>query len=100
MLGGSASQGGPMGMLKSLGGQESGRIDHRIIFRLLAFVKPYRFQLFLAGLLMLLAAAATLLIPYLLKVIIDKYLVSKDRGPFLITSAILLGVMLINYGAA
>ena len=47
---------------------------------LLPFLKPYRWQLLLAGVLLVLAAGATLVFPIALKSLIDQGLVASDPG--------------------
>lgn len=77
MIGGG---GGPQGMLRSMGGREDGAIQGQVLLRLLSFVRPYRKQLVLALLFMVVATAAGLLVPYLTRVIIDDYIVERNLG--------------------
>jgi ATP-binding cassette subfamily B multidrug efflux pump len=58
-----------------------GRVyDHRLIRRLLGYVRPYTFHFVLAAVLMLLWSAAQLAGPYLIKVAIDRYILLHDRA--------------------
>lgn len=78
---------GPGGVLRSLGEHEStGRISGRVIWRLLAFVKPYWRQMLLGTLFMLIASGANLLAPYLTKVAIDSNIANKDERGLIVTS--------------
>lgn len=85
MMGGA----GPRGMLRSMGTAESGKISGRTLARLLVFVRPYWKRLSVAGALMLVASAATLFVPYLTKVIID-----RDIGGGNVTGLIHDGILL------
>ncbi|HEX2276783.1 MAG TPA: ABC transporter ATP-binding protein [Candidatus Tectomicrobia bacterium] len=58
-----------------------GRVyDHRLIRRLLGYVRPYTFHFVLAAALMILWSAAQLAGPYLIKVAIDRYILLHDRA--------------------
>jgi len=52
----------------------------RSLSGLLPFMRPYRGRITLAGLFLVLAAAATLAFPVALKVLIDQGLVATDSG--------------------
>ena len=57
-----------------------GRIyDFRLIRRLLGYVRPYTMHFVLAAALMILWSAAQLAGPYMIKVAIDRYILSDDR---------------------
>lgn len=78
---------GPAGLLRSMGEHEStGRISGRVIWRLLAFVKPYWRQMVLGAMCMLIAAGANLLAPYLTKVAIDNNIAHRDERGLLLTA--------------
>ncbi|MBN2012242.1 ABC transporter ATP-binding protein [candidate division KSB1 bacterium] len=52
--------------------------DSRLMKRLLTYMKPYRWQVVLAVLLMLVATALDLLMPYLTKIALDNYIIPHD----------------------
>jgi ABC-type multidrug transport system fused ATPase/permease subunit len=94
---------GPGGTLRSFGEQIGGSaFDLRIILRLLAYVGPYWRRMTIALVLMLVATALTLLMPYLMKVAIDGPIAQGDlagltRIAFL-TGAALTGLYLASAG--
>ncbi len=71
---------GPRGALESHGeGDGTGRVfDNRIVRRLLGYLRPYARQMAGAFVMMVIATALTLLIPYLTKIIIDQYITQGD----------------------
>ena len=79
-IGGSAGMGGPRGMLQSLGRYEDeGRaFDRRIVFRLLAFVKPHWRKMVLAFVMMVISTGLSLATPYLVKIAIDQHITQGD----------------------
>jgi len=97
-LSSSAMAQGPAGILRSMGEHESaGRISGRVIWRLLAFVKPYWRQMVLGALCMLIAAGANLLAPYLTKVAIDSNIANRDERGLLLTCLWLTLTLSANY---
>ncbi|MFD2612274.1 ABC transporter transmembrane domain-containing protein [Paenibacillus gansuensis] len=60
------------------------RNNGKVIFRMLSYAKPYKKQMCLAGLLLILTAILELIPPYLTKVIIDDILQPKDMGSALL----------------
>ncbi len=52
--------------------------DSRLIRRLVKYLKPYRYHIFLAIILLIMASLAQLAGPYLTKIAIDKYIANKD----------------------
>ena len=84
-IGGSGGYGGPRSMLRSFGSHEDeGRaFDRRIVFRLLAFVKPHWRKMVFAFVMMLVSTALGLATPYLIKVAIDQYIVQGDQTELL-----------------
>ncbi|HUX22867.1 MAG TPA: ABC transporter ATP-binding protein, partial [Spirochaetia bacterium] len=96
MIGG-AAHGGPAGMISSLGGGETGKISGRTLIRLLAFVRPYRKMLAGAGLLMLVASGASLLVPYLTKVVIDSDISTRNLHGLLQNGALLGAAMVVGF---
>jgi len=94
-IGGPTHAGGPGSILRSLGGKdERGQIRGRVLLRLLQFVRPYWWQMGLAVLLMLVATAGNLLIPYLIKVAIDERIAASDM-PGLLVTCLQLAVLLL-----
>ncbi len=74
---------GPRGALDqfSTGEDRGGQVyDQRVIVRLLAYLRPYSWQMSLAFLAMLAVSALTLLTPYLLKVAVDQYISQGDQS--------------------
>jgi ABC-type multidrug transport system fused ATPase/permease subunit len=64
--------GGPRGMLESMGAdRETKAFSTRTLWRLLAFLAPYRLRMCLAAVGVLLSSAAALAAPYLIKMAID-----------------------------
>lgn len=74
---------GPRGALDqfSTGENRGGQVfNQRVVIRLLAYLRPYRRQMVLAFLSMLVVSALTLLTPYLLKVAVDQYITLGDQA--------------------
>jgi ATP-binding cassette subfamily B multidrug efflux pump len=68
--------------------------DHRLMRRLLGYVRPYTLHFILAAVLMIFWSAAQLTGPYLLKVAIDRYILLHDRvGLGLLTLLYLLALL-------
>jgi ABC-type multidrug transport system fused ATPase/permease subunit len=91
---------GPRGALELGSGEvrEDGAIfNPHVVRRLLAYLRPYTRQMVLAVLLMLAATGFTLLIPYLMKVAIDGYIIEADFPGLLRVSAGLAGAYLGLY---
>jgi len=85
-------RGGPRSLLRAYAqeGQSEG-LNWRVIPRLFSFVRPYWLDLVLALALMLVASAAQLVGPYLIKTAIDTYIGRGDfHGLSLISLALLL----------
>ena len=74
---------GPRGALDSFSGGEEDRrgavFNKRVVTRMLAYLRPYRRQMTLAVLTMLVITALTLLTPYLLKLAIDQAITHGNR---------------------
>lgn len=60
--------------------------------RLFAYLKPYKWQVLVVTILMLLVMAVSLLNPYLLKIAIDKYIKNKN-----INGLLIIGVLMILF---
>jgi len=84
-------RGGPHGMLRGYHSDYEARgLNWRVLFRLTAFVKPYLRNLIWALVMMVVASAAQLAGPYLVKSAIDDYIGRKNLGGL---SAVSLGLM-------
>ena len=78
-IGSSGSNMGPRGAIRDFGKQKEGKaFDLRIIMRLLAYLRPYWLRMSLAITFVLVSAALTLSVPYLIKVAIDQYIANGD----------------------
>ncbi len=79
-LGGGVAGGGPRGLIEGFGAEtEEGRVyDHRVVGRLLGYLRPHTTKMVLALVLMVITTGLTLLIPYLVKVAIDTYIANRD----------------------
>ncbi len=72
--------------------------DHRIMRRLLAYVRPYTWHFILAAVLMVLWSAAQLAGPYLIKVAIDRYILLHDRAGLALLTLLYLLSLLVAAG--
>jgi ATP-binding cassette subfamily B multidrug efflux pump len=78
-IGASSANMGPRGALNKFGAEKEGRFFNlRVVWRMLAYLRPYRKQMVAAFGLMLIASALTLLTPYLIKVAIDEHITKGD----------------------
>ncbi len=93
---------GPRGVLENFSQEDTkGKVfDKRIVGRMLAFLKPYRWQMALATVSMLGVSGLTLLVPYLLKVAIDQYITLGNAAGLarisLYTAAAFVGLYLFS----
>jgi ABC-type multidrug transport system fused ATPase/permease subunit len=73
---------GPRGIIEQFSGpDERGQVfNRRVVVRLLAYLRPFRRQMLLAFIAMLVVTGLTLLTPYLLKVAIDQYISQGDAA--------------------
>ncbi|MFW6287347.1 MAG: ABC transporter ATP-binding protein [bacterium] len=71
-------------------------VDPHIIRRLLSYLKPYKFQVVLALLLMGIAKIAELMGPYLTKIAIDDYIEKSDPSGLIWIAAIYLGLIILS----
>ncbi len=74
---------GPRGALENFAGGEDERgkvFNRRVVVRLLAYLRPYLRQMTFAFLSMLVVTGLTLLMPYLLKVVVDETIAVGDRA--------------------
>jgi ATP-binding cassette, subfamily B, multidrug efflux pump len=98
---GSVSPGmGPRGALDRFGSSEgtTGEVyNSRVVRRMLAYLIPYRWQMALAFLLMLVQSGATLLVPYLLKIAIDENITGGDLPGLQRTALEIAGAFILLY---
>jgi len=73
--------------------------DRRMMRRLFAYVRPYRFHFILAAVFMLLWSAAQLAGPYLIKVAIDRYILLHDRAGLALLTGLYFLTLLAAAGA-
>lgn len=97
---GSMHMGGPRGLLHSFGGETDTKIKGRVIARLLRFIVPHWRKLLLATVLMLVTTGTGLLIPYLMRNIIDIHIANKDWSGLVRTGIILSVALLVTYVSA
>lgn len=71
--------------------------DHRLLGRLLAYLKPYQWQVAFMVAMALVAIAAALVLPYLLKLGIDKYIANRDLKGLGLLALLYAGVALFQY---
>jgi ATP-binding cassette, subfamily B, multidrug efflux pump len=96
---------GPRGALDQFAQGEDSRgqvFNRTVVVRMLAFLKPYGKQMFLAFLSMIGVSALTLWTPYLLKVAVDQYITQGDSAGLaqisLLTAGAFIGLYI--FGAA
>ncbi len=71
--------------------------DRKLLFRLLAYLQPYRWQVVWMTAMAVLAIVAALLLPYLLKIGIDRYLVRHELNGLSRIAVIFVGVAFLQY---
>src|SRR6476661_808753 len=71
--------------------------DHRLMARLLGYLRPYRRQMAVALALILATGAVELAPPYLLKLAIDRYIVPGDLSGLPMILAVFLGALLAAF---
>lgn len=72
---------GPRGVLENFSSGDDSRgkaFDRHVVRRMLAFLKPYKWQMAIAFVSMIVASGLTLLVPYLLKIAVDQYITLGD----------------------
>lgn len=70
--------------------------DSRLMRRLLAYLHPYRWMVVLAVLILLLGSVAELLLPYLTKVAIDRYIANKELAGLARLALLYFTVLLVQ----
>ena len=94
-IGSSGSNMGPRGAIRDFGKQQTGKaFDLRIVVRLLAYLRPYWLRMTLAMAFVLISAALTLSVPYLINVAIDQSIASGDIAGLTQLALLLLGIAL------
>ena len=71
--------------------------DSRLMRRLLAYLKPYRWYVVLAVAILLLASLAQIAGPFLTKIAIDRYVVTGDLDGLVRICAVFLAVLLVAF---
>ncbi len=97
---GGGGAGGPGGVLSSFGTGSDARISGRVLLRLMQFVTPHGLQLVIAMALMMVAAGAQLVAPYLMKVAFDQNITQGDMHGLIGTSILLAGTISFGYLAS
>jgi len=97
-IGSSGSNMGPRGAIRDLGKQPAGKaFDLRIVMRLLTYLRPYWLRMTIAITFVLVSAALTLSVPYLIKVAIDQYIVNGDLAGLTQIALLIVGAFLAIY---
>src|SRR3954464_8479136 len=97
-IGSSGSNMGPRGAIRDFGKQKAGKaFDIRIVMRLLAYLRPYWLRMAIAITLVLISAALTLSVPYLLKVAIDQSIAHGDIAGLTRLALVLMAVFVAIY---
>ncbi|MFP3386129.1 hypothetical protein, partial [Tritonibacter sp. SIMBA_163] len=66
--------------------------NHRILLRLLRFIRPYRLRVALAGCALLVASGSVLLLGNGLRLVIDQGFLAADAAALATTLGLMLGV--------
>jgi ATP-binding cassette subfamily B multidrug efflux pump len=91
---------GPGGALRSLGAEGKHAFDLRIVWRLLAFLKPYWRHMLAAFGLMLVSTFLALATPYLIKVAIDSYITQANMPGLTYIALLMVGAFVGSYLAS
>ncbi len=70
----------------------------RVIWRILTYLKPYRWRLVIAYVCLFIAIGAQLAVPRLIQRVIDEGIVNDDRSAILTGSLLIIGVVAIQSG--
>ena len=92
---------GPGSALEHFGqeGSEGQVFNRRVVVRLLAYLRPYRWQMMLSFCAMLVATGLTLVTPYLMKVAIDQYIAQGDADGLMRISLLIAATFAGLYAA-
>lgn len=97
-IGSSGSNMGPRGAIREFGKQQAGKaFDLRIVVRLLAYLRPYWLRMTIAIAFVLISAALTLSVPYLIKVAIDQSIASGDLAGLTQLALALMAIFVAIY---
>lgn len=100
-IGSAGRSGGPQSLLRDMAREAEGKaFDRQVIGRLLTYLRPHRAKMLAAFFLMLVVTGATLGIPLLLKVAIDRYIASKELAGLSQISILMALIFLSLFGAA
>ena len=100
-IGSAGRSGGPQSLLRNMANEADGKaFDRQVIGRLLTYLRPHRAKMLAAFFLMLVVTGATLGIPLLLKVAIDRYIASKELAGLSQISVLMALIFLSLFGAA
>ena len=91
---------GPGGALERAAAEGGGRLfNWRVVHRMLVYLRPYRWRIALAALMMLVGAGLTLLTPYLIKQTFDDAIARRDTSRLLLYGGATAGAFLLAYAA-
>jgi ATP-binding cassette, subfamily B, multidrug efflux pump len=97
-IGSSGSNMGPRGAIRELGKPQTGKaFDLRVVVRLLAYLRPHWLRMALAITFVLISAALTLSVPYLIKVAIDQSIASGDIAGLTQLALLLMAIFIAIY---
>ena len=100
-IGSAGRSGGPQSLLRNMANEADGKaFDRQVIGRLLTYLRPHRAKMLAAFFLMLVVTGATLGIPLLLKVAIDRYIAARELAGLSQISALMALIFLSLFGAA
>lgn len=99
-IGSSSANMGPRRAIRDFGAEKDGRLfDRRVVLRMLAYLRPYRRQMLIGFVLMLIATALVLVTPYLIKIAIDEHITQGDFGGLTRISLLIAASFLGLYAA-
>jgi ATP-binding cassette subfamily B multidrug efflux pump len=97
MFGGGGPPGGGRGWVSSYHDVTGKAYDHRVMTRMLRYLAPHRLGILGAFGAMVLAAAANLAAPFLLKLAIDQYISKNDLGGLTRIAVLTVSVFFLSY---
>ncbi|MBN1998177.1 ATP-binding cassette domain-containing protein, partial [candidate division KSB1 bacterium] len=71
--------------------------DARLIRRLFHYLRPYRFKVIIAALLLILHGLSELIAPWLLKIGIDRYIAQKDMHGLTVIAGVIFAVLVAQF---
>ena len=100
-IGSTGRSGGPQSLLRNMANEADGKaFDRQVTGRLLTYLRPHRAKMLAAFFLMLVVTGATLGIPLLLKVAIDRYIAARELAGLSQISVLMALIFLSLFGAA